>query len=149
LNANDTQFEGLQQTQEGPAHNTDYWQYVTRDYLQTMQIALVDGRGFTLADEAGAPAVLVNEKLVKTFYPNTNPLGRRLRPSTNNPDAPWFTIVGIVKDVKQGGLSEETGTELYFLRPQVGALTGGGPRSMNVVVRTNGDPMALANGVRN
>jgi putative ABC transport system permease protein len=91
--------------------------------------------------------VLVNEKLVKTFYPNTNPIGRRLRPP--GPDtASWFTIVGVVKDVKQGGLEEETGTELYFLYPQVGRAFGFLPRTMNVVVRTNGDPTALGNSVR-
>src|SRR5262249_20529991 len=120
VNANDTEFEGLQQTPNGPAHNTDYWQFVTHNYLSTMQIPLVAGREFALADDAGAPAVLVNERLVKTFYPNVNPLGRRLRPGFGPPDRPWFTIVGVVKDVKQGGLDEETGTELYFLTSQAG-----------------------------
>jgi hypothetical protein len=114
-----------------------------------MQIPLVDGRGFTLADEAGAPAVLVNERLVKTFYPNTNPIGRRLRPPFGNPLPPWFTIVGVVKDVKQGGLDEETGTEIYFLTPQVGATLGFVPRTMYIVIRTKGEPLALAGVVRN
>jgi ABC-type antimicrobial peptide transport system permease subunit len=54
----------------------------------------------------------------------------------------------VVRDVKQGGLDEETGTEVYFLYPQVGRLVGFAPRSMNVVVRTSGDPLALVSAVR-
>jgi predicted permease len=147
VNANDTEFEGFTQTPEGPAHNVDYYQFVTRDYLDAMEIPLVAGRGFTGADEAqGAATVLVNERLVRTFYPDIDPIGRRLRPSGDG--IPFLTIVGVVKDVKQGGLEEETGTEIYFLFPQVGQL-GFAPRTMNVVVRTAGDPLALASAVRN
>src|SRR5690606_6610489 len=109
VNANDTEFEGLAQTEDGPAHNTDYWQFVTRDYVETMGIPLVDGRLFTFADESGTPVVLINERLARVFYPDMNPIGRRLRPPGDNP---WLTIVGVVKDVKQGGLEEETGTEI-------------------------------------
>ncbi|MGH7446553.1 MAG: FtsX-like permease family protein, partial [Longimicrobiales bacterium] len=94
VNANDTEFEGLVPTEDGPAHNTDYWQFVTRDYLETMDIPLLDGRLFTYADEGGAPVVLINERLAEVFYPDVNPLGRRLRPPGD--DTPWLTIVGIV-----------------------------------------------------
>ena len=146
VNANDTEFEGLAQTQDGPAHNTDYWQFVTRDYLETMDIPLRDGRLFTYADEGGAPVVLINERLAEVFYPDVNPIGRRLRPPGD--DVPWLTIVGVVKDVKQGGLEEATGTEIYFLYPQVARAVGFAPRTMNIVVRTSGDPDQLANTVR-
>jgi putative ABC transport system permease protein len=147
VNANDTQFEGVPVTPDSPPQNVDYWQFTTRDYLETMQIALKDGRNFTPADDGGPMTVLVNEKLVKTFYPNTNPIGRRVRPP--GPDtASWFTIVGVVKDVKQGGLEEETGTEIYFLNAQSARTFGFVPRTMYVVLRTNGDPMALSNSVR-
>ena len=147
VNANDFNFEGLTATAEGPAHNVDYYQFVTRDYLETMEIPLVAGRTFSGADEAeGAATVLVNERLVRTFYSGMDPIGQRVRPP--GPDVPWLTIVGVVRDVKQGGLDEETGTEVYFLYPQVGRTVGFAPRSMNVVVRTSGDPMSLASAVR-
>ena len=146
VDANDTEFEGLVRTQDGPAHNTDYWQFATRDYLNTMGIALVAGRGFEPADEAGAPVVLINERLAEVFYPGENPLGRRVRPPGD--DIPWFTIIGVVRDVKQGGVAEETGTELYFFYPQVARAQGFAPRTMNVVVRTAGDPTHLASAVR-
>ena len=148
VNANDTQFEGIQPTEEGPPQNTDYWQFVTRDYLETMRIPIVRGRDFSPADEGGnAPAVIVNERLAGVFYPNTDPIGRRLRGS-GPADAPWFTIIGVAKDVKQGGVEAETGTELYFLHPQFGRVQGFAPRTMNVIVRTTGNPMLLANRVQ-
>jgi putative ABC transport system permease protein len=147
VDANDFSFEGLTATPEGPAHNVDYYQFVTRNYFETMEIPLLSGRAFSGADEAeGATTVLVNERLVRTFYSGMDPIGQRVRPS--GPDVPWLTIVGVVRDVKQGGLDEETGTEVYFLYPQVGRAVGFAPRSMNVVVRTAGDPLALASAVR-
>ncbi len=148
VDANDTEFEGLRQTPGGPSHNTDYWQFITLDYLSTMKIPLLEGRAFNASDIGASPVVLVNERLVKTFYPNVNPIGRRLRPGFGNPAPPWFTIIGVVKDVKQGGIDEETGTELYYLYPQVGAALGFAPQTMNVVMRTSGDPLALATAAR-
>jgi putative ABC transport system permease protein len=146
VNANDTEFEGYTPTPDGPAANTDYWQFVTADYLSTMGIPVASGRDFSLADQAeGVTTVLVNERLARTFYPGVDPVGRRLRPPGS--DIPWFTIAGVVRDVKQGGLEEETGTEVYFLYPQV-ARAGFAPQTMNVVVRTAGDPLAVAGAVR-
>ena len=73
VNANDTDFEGYQAPPDGPFENVDYYQRVTLDYLDTMGIPVVEGRGFTLADVTGAPAVLVNETLVKTFFHGAEP----------------------------------------------------------------------------
>jgi putative ABC transport system permease protein len=146
VNANDMEFEGVPRTVDGPAQNADYWQYITEDYLNTMKIPLLQGRNFAATDIAGGPVVLVNEKLVKTFYPNTNPIGRRLRPGFGNP--PWFTIVGVVKDVKQGGIEEETGTEVYWFYPQAAQALNNAPQTMNVVVRTAGDPMGPSSAVQ-
>ena len=148
VNANDTEFEGVPQGDGYPAHNVDYWQFVGRDYLGTMGIPVLQGRDFGPMDAAAsAPVVLVNETLVKTFYKDANPIGRRIRPP-GPPDnlPPWFTIVGVVKDVKQGGLEAETGTELYFYYPQLANLFV--PRTMNIAVRTRGEPMAMAASVR-
>jgi predicted permease len=143
VNANDTEFEGLQQTEDGPAHNTDYWQFVTADYFETMKIPMRDGRVFNAADEAGAPVVVINQRLADVFYPDVNPIGRRLRPPGGD-GSPWLTIIGIVDDVKQGGLDAEVGTELYFYYPQLTSFAGALPRTMNVIVRTQGDPTRVA-----
>ncbi|MPZ17394.1 MAG: FtsX-like permease family protein [Luteitalea sp.] len=146
VNANDMELEGYHyQPASGMAiPNVDYWQFVTTDYLETMRIRLVDGRAFGPADGAGgAPVLLINETFARVFYPDQDPIGRRIRPDS---DVPWLTVVGIVKDVKQGGLEEETGTEMYFHIPQAAAFSI--PRSMNVVLRTASSPLGMLPAVR-
>ena len=151
VNANDTDIEGYTQPadQSGPAENVDYYQTVTLGYVDTMGIPIIDGRNFSLADVTGAPAVLINETMARTFFASPNAaLGRRLRTGFN-PQAPFFNIVGVVKDVKQGGLGSKTGTEIYFLAEQSLKLNpNGGPRSMNIVVRSDLPFDALAPQVR-
>jgi predicted permease len=136
VNANDTEFVGVPTPPAGPIHNVDYYQQVTVGYLEAMGIPVIEGRGFTEADAASAGGVvLVNETLAKRFYPNQSALGRIVRPSTSG--QPSMTIVGVVKDVKQRGLGEETGTELYFLVEQLPAVAKNAPGTLNVVVRSS------------
>jgi putative ABC transport system permease protein len=150
LLANDTEFEGVPEPPNGPVHNVDYWQFVTHDYLKTLKIPIVKGRGFLPSDAAGTPGVvLVNETTAKHFWPGQDPLGRRLGASAP-PDVqpPWLTVVGVVKDVKQAGLEAETGTEVYFLQSQMPETLGGASDDMYLLVRTAGDPLALVDDVR-
>ena len=136
VNANDTEFVGVPSPPAGPIHNVDYYQQVTVGYLETMGIPVVEGRGFTEADAASAGGVvLVNETLAKRFYPSQSALGRVVRPSGASQAS--MTIVGVVKDVKQGGVGETTGTELYFLVEQLPAVTKNAPGTVNVVVRSS------------
>ena len=147
LNANDTQFEGIEPTQDGPPHNVDFYQTVTAAYLETMGIEVVNGRGFEPADnEDGVPVALVNEALARLFYPGESPVGRRLRPCCGD-QVPWLEIVGVVADVKQAGMNAPAGTELYFHLPQA-VSAGQAPRTLNLVLRTQGEPTALASPVR-
>jgi putative ABC transport system permease protein len=146
VDASDTDFEGLEQTATGPAHYLDYFQMATPAYLETMRIPVRAGRDFEPGDAHGPPVVLINERTARVFYGDTDPIGRRLRPCCGD-DFPWFMIVGVVGDVKQGGLHEDAGTEAYFLQPQVAALDAA-PRTMNVVVRTGGDTRGVLAAVR-
>lgn len=149
VNANDTDFEGYTAPPEGPFENVDYYQTISRDYLETMGIPIVEGRDFTLADATGAPAVLVNQALAKTFYKGQSPVGRRLKPGIGpSASVPWFNIVGVVRDVKQGGLDSKTGTEIYLLDQQGPAIGNRAPRNMNVVVRSELPFDALAPQIR-
>ena len=147
VNANDTHFEGYVAPKEGPFENVDYYQTVTLDYLKTMGIPVVDGRDFATSDVTGAPVVLVNETLAKMFYKNKSPIGQRLKPGFRE-QTPWFTIVGVVRDVKQGGVSAKTGSELYFLNAQWPSALQSAPRNMNIVIRTTLSPQALAPQIR-
>lgn len=144
LNANDTQFEDVEPSPDRP-FNVDFYQTVQGGYFATMGIPIVDGRGFGPGDDAGGtPVAIVNETLARMYYPDRSALGRRIRPA----GAPfWLTVVGVVKDVKQGGIAEATGTELYFHNPQV-AGAGIAQRTMNIVVRTARPPLSLAGEVR-
>jgi putative ABC transport system permease protein len=113
-----------------------------------MGIPVVKGRGFDPADVGGAPVMLVNETLEKTFFTfrKLEAIGQRVNVATGrlpNNTTP-FTIVGVVRDVKQGGMASKTGTELYFLSEQGPRLTGFSPSSMNLVVRSAIPEDALA-----
>ena len=152
LNANDTDIDNYTAPKEGPYENVDYYQNVMSSYFDTMGIPIVQGRGFEPADAASEGRVaVVNEKLVNRFWKGLNPIGQRLRPgSSNNNDAPWFTVIGVAKDVKQGGVDEEAGTEFYFFVDQLAALPQpftNAPVTMNVVLRTTLSPAALAQSI--
>ncbi len=148
VNANDTDFENYMAAgPDDPPENIDYYQNVTPSYLATMGIPLVDGRDFAASDIGGTAVVLVNETLARAYFPGQSAIGRRLRPGFND-QIPWFTIVGVVRDVKQGGVDKKTGTEIYFLADQAPSLKRFPPRSMNIVVRSDLPIDALASNLR-
>jgi predicted permease len=91
--------------------------------------------------------VLVNETLAKLYWPKESAVGHRVRVCCGD-RFPWATIVGVVKDVKQGGIDQKTGTEIYFLNDQTITQFGGAPRNMNVVVRSTLPIQRLARVVR-
>jgi predicted permease len=144
VNANDTEFEGVPEPPAGPPHNVDYYQFATAGYFEAMKIPLASGRFFTAADAGSTElVVVVSQRLAQVFWPGGEPLGKRLRPYFGD-DPPWLTVVGVAGDVKQGGLNRPSGTELYFHAAQVHRRFGFPLRTMNLVLRTDGDPLALA-----
>ena len=144
LNANDTDIDGYTAPPEGPFENVDYYQGVMSDYFETMGIPIIQGRSFERADAASTGRVaIVNETLVNTFWKGQNPIGQRLRPCCGD-QIPWSTVVGVAKDVKQGGIDQKTGTEFYQFIDQVATQGPGSPETMNIVLRTTLAPSALA-----
>ena len=82
--------------------------YITPDYLRTMKIPLVQGRAFTVADNDGsAPVAMVSRLFVHTYLHDQNPIGKRVRLGKARDLAseqnPWFTIIGVVNDVRHYG----------------------------------------------
>ena len=137
VDANDTAFEGVPQGPDQPVQNVDFYQVATTSYFGAMRIPMVQGRGFLPTDVGGAPVVVINEALAERFYPDRSPIGRRIKPSCGPPDqVPWFTIVGVAADVKQRGLDQPAGTELYFLYDQLASSLRYAPGEMNVVLRS-------------
>jgi predicted permease len=135
VDANDTKIEGYTAPPEGPYENVDYYQNATAGYAETMGIPIVEGRSFLPTDANGAKAVMINQTMARTFWPGQSAIGHRVRPAGSDA-IPWFTVIGVLKDVKQGGLDKKTGTELYFDDEQLGDLRGFTPSSMNLVIRT-------------
>ena len=147
VNANDTNFEGYTPGPGDPAANVDYYQVTTSGYFETMGIPMVNGRAFEAGDAIGGPVVVINEALAKRFYKDKDPIGRRVQPFFG-PNTPMFTIVGVAKDVKQGGVDVPAGTELYFNFEQGPRLVGFAPRQMNLVMHTTRSLSQLAPSIR-
>jgi putative ABC transport system permease protein len=147
LNANDTDIGNYQAPPEGPFENVDYYQSVMTGYFETMSIPIVKGRAFEASDAASGPVVIVNETLVNTFWKDRDPIGQTLKPGLANfKQVPDFRVIGVAKDVKQGGVDKKTGTELYLLVDQVAVAPPpitNAPGTMNIVLRTTLPPSTL------
>jgi len=115
-------------------------QSISPDYPKTMGIAVVAGRPFTEHDDADAPPVaLVNQNIVRKFWPNQNPLGKRV--TVGNLPKP-FEIVGVLVDVKNSGLAVAPGPEVFVPYPQLASPL------LFLSVRTSLDPHSLASALR-
>jgi predicted permease len=151
LNANDTDIGNYTAPPEGPFENVDYYQPVMTNYFETMGIPIVKGRGFEPTDIGSGPVVIVNEALVNTFWKDVDPIGQTLKPGlTRFQDVPDFRVIGVAKDVKQGGVDKKTGTELYLLVDQVAMMQAplaNAPGTMNIVLRTTLPPASLRTSV--
>jgi putative ABC transport system permease protein len=108
-------------------------------WFQTMRVPLRGGRDFTAADNAEAPKVLiVNEAFAHRFWPNQNPLGKRVAVGRREP----AEVIGVSADIKNKGLAQDTQAQVYLPFPQ---LPWG---NMNLLVRTTVLPQSLTSAVR-
>ena len=113
---------------------------VSPGYFGTLGIGLIKGRDFSDRDKSDAPkAAIINEDLALIYFPNEDPIGRRI---TFDDGTSWISIVGIIGDVKQLGLDSSAKPEVYFPYLQVPAP------SMSLVVRTASNPLSLAAAVK-
>lgn len=140
----DTTFTIAGRTDAPPnGHGVDF-DFCTPDYFRTAGIPLRQGRPFAWSDKAGSPrVVIINEALARQHFPHQNPLGQRIHLDVGSGkiDEGW-EIVGVVGDVRQHGLGKEVRPCVY--RPQSFSFMGSG----NLLVRTAGAPLALAEPVR-
>jgi putative ABC transport system permease protein len=109
-------------------------------FFSTLSIPLTRGRFFSAEDTAAAPGrVIVNESFVHRFFPGADPIGKRVTfGDPQNKETQWQTIVGVVADTRRGGVDRAPWAELYF------NLHQSADRRLNVLVRTAGDPRAVA-----
>ncbi|HEV3201621.1 MAG TPA: ABC transporter permease, partial [Bryobacteraceae bacterium] len=108
-------------------------------YFHTMRIPLLRGRDIDARDDGAAPRVVViNQTMARRYWPNEDAVGRRIRLSSNGP---WFTVVGVAKDAEQRDWGATSDNEFYFSQLQDPEDI---QRYLTLVVRTAGDPLALA-----
>jgi putative ABC transport system permease protein len=123
------------------------WTETTGNYFQAMGIPLVRGRLFGNSDRPNSPVVvIVNETLARRYWPGMNPIGKRIKGfDARGQHDDWLTVVGVVGDVRTGGLERAPFSQVYELQSQ----NRTGDQIRNLVARTSGDSARLAAAVRN
>lgn len=117
---------------------------VTPDYFRAIQMNLRRGRLIDGGDGTDRPKVaLINETMARESWPNDDPLGRRFKRGSPETDSPYWTVVGIVADMRQGGMDVPIRPESYFSFEQADFYA---PDSL--AIRTTADPAAIAEAVR-
>ena len=110
---------------------------VTPEYFKVLQASLVRGRYFTEDDDTGKqPVAIVDESAARTYWPDRDPIGRRLsiRSIRGAANPPWCTVVGVIKDIKSDGLDQSGAPHIY--RP-IYQFPGPRSLSLSVTVRTS------------
>jgi predicted permease len=111
--------------------------------MEALSIPLKRGRYFTENDRIGTEFVtIIDENLARRYWPNEDPLGQRIR--FGAPGAPLFTIVGIVGHVAHPDVVSDSGAGVYY----VSLLQDNRQGSAGIMVKTSGDPVALAGVIR-
>ena len=127
-----------------PGQRVEYpFEIVSPGFFETLGIELAAGRTFTSQDHAQAPlAIVINETLAKSGWPGQDPIGRRMRPGGENSQAPWLTVVGVIKDVRRAEVRRAIRPEIYFCALQRT------PRTQMLLARTAGDPTGIIPTIR-
>ncbi|MDF2771766.1 MAG: permease [Geminicoccaceae bacterium] len=121
-------------------------QQVTAGYFAAMGLRLVAGREFTDQDRPAGPYVaIVSRELARQLWPNADPLGKRFRLGGGST---FMTVVGVVNDIRARGFHDTPEPTMYFPYAQTRETAYFMPRTMNLVVRTGGEPLAIASQVR-
>src|SRR5262245_42152884 len=123
---------------------TEY-SWVTPEYFKALGIELLKGRFFTDADAVGVERVaIIDESFVRRFYPNDDPLGKRIKRGRLTNSNPWLTVVGVVRHVRNRRLDATSRVQAYFPFYQEPIAT---PMSLTVRTKT-ADSLSLARDVR-
>jgi putative ABC transport system permease protein len=131
---------------EGDDQSTYYTSgntWVSNDYFRAMGIQLNSGRTFTDDDREGAtPVVVISESFARRFWPDQDPIGKRIR--WGGWGVEWLTVVGVVADVRVSSLEKQPEPASYMPIFQVNRTR----RNVVFIARTSGDPAALVSAMR-
>jgi predicted permease len=123
------------------------YQRVMSGFFEATRVPILQGRGFQPADAADPGGVaVINETMARIYWGGRNPIGQHLRPGGTTP---WFTVIGVAKDVKQAAIDQPVGPEAYLLIDQLATdspttWVAISPTTMHLVVRTVLPPASLA-----
>ena len=118
---------------------------VSADFFSALGTPLLRGRFFSVGDRPEAPLVaIINDTMARRSWPGRDPVGRKFTVSPRGSDGPWYTVVGVVGDMRRQGLEREA-------LPQIFVSLAQNPPSRNVglFIRTSSeDPLAMAGALR-
>ena len=136
LDAGDSDTSFAIEGRPAPTGATDtpvtWYREISAGYFDAIGMRIRRGRNF--AEREAAPSAIVNETLARKYFPNEDPVGRRIR---FGQDSPWITIIGVVADARVQGAREETRVETFVPYWQLGE--GG----MSIILNGN-NPSAFA-----
>jgi putative ABC transport system permease protein len=140
--------EGRPKPRPGESPGAIY-RIVMPGYFETMRLPLIRGRGITVSDNARAPGVVViNQRAAGQYWPGEDPVGKRITFDDDKRNPPtWLTVVGVVKNARQGDWATEPQPEVYLAALQHRQFLESPATAwayLTVVVRMTGDPAQFA-----
>jgi len=117
---------------------------VSADFFKTLGTPLLRGRFFSIGDGPDAPRVaIINDAMARRSWPGRDPVGRRFKLGPRDSDRPWYTVVGVVADMRRQGLEREPVPQIFE------SLAQNPPRSVDLFIRTSTeDPLTMAGALR-
>jgi putative ABC transport system permease protein len=118
---------------------------VSADFFKTLGTPLLRGRFFSIGDRPEAPRVaIVNDAMARRSWPGHDPVGRRFKVGLRDSEGPWYTVVGVVGDMRRQGLEREALPQMF-----VSLAQNHPPGNVALFVRTSSDdPLAIAGALR-
>jgi predicted permease len=119
---------------------------VSPAYFETMDIPLLEGRDFSWSDSLQSwPVVVINEAMAQTYWPNQDPVGRHIKEGRPEEKLPWLTVVGVVGNFRDFDVASQPRPTIFF---PISQFAGGTGLLRDWVARTEGNPFAVASGLR-
>ena len=119
---------------------------VSPDYFATVGAHLREGRSFSPSDQkSDSPVAIINEPFANRHFAGRSPLGQKFKFGNLGNKGYWYTIVGVVKQIRESGVLEEARPAVYRVHAQCDQI---GDLSAGIVVRTAVDPASIISAVR-
>ena len=118
---------------------------VSTDFFKAIGTQLLRGRFFSVIDGPdGTPVAIINDAMARRSWPGHDPVGKRFKLGPRESELPWYTVVGIVADMRRQGPEREAFPQMFVPLAQSPP-----PRNMDLFIRTSSDdPLAMAEALR-